>query len=167
MSLARHQNEARMLLEYLIQNGVDADDEQAITDALEGETDALDAVSRTLRYIAEQQGYSAGLTVILTQFEDRRSRYEARIKGARVALASFMEASGLTTLERPEATVGLRKGAKSVIKTADFNADALPKSMQRIKVEANIPAIKAALEAGETVPGATLSNAAPILTIRS
>jgi hypothetical protein len=46
------------------------------------------------------------------------------------------------------------------------NEGAIPNDYFRIKYEANKTAIKAALEAGETIEGATLSNGGTTIQIR-
>jgi hypothetical protein len=74
---------------------------------------------------------------------------------------------GLSKIERPEATISVRPGGVSVVYSADFDPAALPDDLVRIKREADKPAVKAALEDGREIAGATLSNSPPVLTIRT
>ncbi len=142
------------------------DDEDLIADTIEGETDALEAVSAVLRWKAEQDAMALALKTHEGDLVARRRRFEERSTGARVAIAAFMDQCGLTKLERPEATLSLRQGNQAVVRSPDFSADVLPDDLVRTKREPDAAAIKAALEAGREVPGAVLSNGAPVLTVR-
>jgi hypothetical protein len=77
-----------------------------------------------------------------------------------------METVGLTKMERPEATLSIREAGPSVVYAIDFDPEALPEGLRRWKCETDKHAVKAALEAGEVVPGATLNNGGTVLTVR-
>jgi hypothetical protein len=51
--LASHLTQAKALADYLREQGF-LDDEDLIADTIEGETDAMEAVSRLLRWLAER-----------------------------------------------------------------------------------------------------------------
>lgn len=161
----REASRAKVLAASLRAHGF-VDDDDLIADTIEGETDAFEAVSRLLRWKAEQDAIAAAIKAQEADLAARRKRYEERGQGARVAIAAFMDECGLAKIERPEATLSLRKGNPSVVRTPDFNADALPDDLVKVKREADAAAVKAALEAGREVPGAILSNGPPVLTVR-
>lgn len=166
--LSNHHAEAKALLDQLLAAGVSPEDQQTITDALEGQTGSLEALSVTLQWMAEREAHSAGLTVIITDFQNRKARFDRQIKQARQAILSFIEAAGIKdALERPEGTISVRKGTPQVIRAADFDVARLPAGLTRTKVEPDMTAIKKALERGDDVPGAFLSNSAPTISIRT
>jgi hypothetical protein len=142
------------------------EDDDALADLIEGETDALEAASRLLRWMGERQAYSAALKAYEADLSGRRKRLDDGVATARAALSRFMETVGLTKMERPEATLSIREAGPSVVYGIDFNPEALPEELRRWKCEADRPAVKAALEAGEEVPGATLNNGGTVLTVR-
>lgn len=142
------------------------DDETLLADSIEGETDAMEGVSRVLRWIHERNAYVAALKQTRADLADRQKRFEEGIDTARAALATFMDTVGLTKIERPEATLSLRPAGPTVAYAADFDPELLPEELRRWKCEADKPAVKAALEAGETIEGATLNNGGTVLTVR-
>jgi hypothetical protein len=142
------------------------EDDDALADLIEGETDALEAASRLLRWMGERQANSAALKAYEADLSARRKRLDDGVATARAALSRFMEEVGLSKLDRPEATVSIREASPSVVYAIDFDPEALPEELRRWKCEADRPAVKAALEAGEEVPGATLNNGGTVLTVR-
>jgi len=142
------------------------EDDDALADLIEGETDALEAASRLLRWMGERQANSAALKAYEADLAGRRKRLDDGVATARAALSRFMEEVGLTKLERPEATLSVREAGPSVVYAIDFDPEALPEELRRWKCEADKHAAKAALEAGEEVPGARLTNGGSVLTVR-
>ena len=163
--LDRHTLTAKSLADHLRERGF-ADDEDLIADAIEGETDAMEAVSRLLRWMNERQASAQSLKALEADYAARRKRFEEAIKSARGALARFMDETGLTKIERPEATLSMRQGSPTVIYPADLDPETLPEQFRRWTCEADKAAIKEAMLAGEEVPGLTLSNGETSLTVR-
>jgi hypothetical protein len=145
------------------------DDDALMLDTIEGQTDALDAVSELLCQIADADAFAAALTVRQADLQDRKSRYEERRDAIKRAILAWMNETGLKgPIQRPEGTVSVRNGSPQVIYEGDFDVDRLPDNLVRVKREPDKPAIKAALGRGEAVPGAALqSNVPPTLSIRS
>lgn len=156
---------AKALADALRTSTATAEDD-LIADMIEGETDAMAGVSRLLRWMAERNAYIAALKEAASDMVERRKRFEEGVDTARAALATFMDQVGLIKLERPEATLSLREAGPSVSYAIDFDPEQLPEELRRWKCEADKHAVKAALEAGETVPGATLNNGGSVLTVR-
>ena len=163
--LDRHTLTAKSLADHLRERGF-ADDEDLIADAIEGETDAMEAVSRLLRWMNERQASAQSLKALEADYAARRKRFEEAIKSARGALARFMDETGLTKIERPEATLSMRQGSPTVIYPADLDPETLPEQFRRWTCDADKAAIKEAMLAGEEVPGLTLSNGETSLTVR-
>jgi hypothetical protein len=163
--LDRHTVTAKGLADALREGGF-GDDEDLILDTLEGETDAMEAVSRLLRWMNERQATAQSLKTLEADYAARRKRFEEAVKSARGALARFMDETGLTRIERPEATLSMRQGSPSVIYPADLDPETLPEKFRRWTCEADKAAIKDAMLAGEEVPGLTLSNGGTSLAVR-
>jgi hypothetical protein len=163
--LDRHTVTAKGLANALREGGF-GDDEDLIADVIEGETDAMEAVSRLLRWMNERQATAQSLKALEADYAARRKRFEEAVKSARGALARFMDETGLTKIERPEATLSMRQGSPSVIYPADLDPETLPEKFRRWTCEADKAAIKDAMLAGEEVPGLTLSNGGTSLAVR-
>lgn len=163
--LDRHTITAKGLADALREGGF-GDDEDLILDTLEGESDAMEAVSRLLRWMNERQATAQSIKTLEADYAARRKRYEEAVKSARGALARFMDETGLTKIERPEATLSMRQGSPSVIYPADLDPETLPEKFRRWTCEADKAAIKDAMLAGEDVPGLTLSNGGTSLAVR-
>ena len=142
------------------------DDDDLLLDSIEGASDAMEAVSRLLRWMAEKQSHAAILGDLVSSYGARKKRYEEAVKSARGALARFMDETGLTRIERPEATLSMRQGSPSVIYPADLDPETLPEQFRRWTCDADKAAIREAMLAGEEVPGLTLSNGETSLTVR-
>lgn len=163
--LDRHTITAKSLADALRERGF-ADDEDLIADVIEGESDAMEAVSRLLRWMAEKQSHAAILGDLVSSYGARKKRYEEAVKTARGALARFMDETGLTRIERPEATLSMRQTGPSFIFAADLDPSSLPPQFQKVTIEADRDEIKKAVLAGEEVPGVTLSNGGMSLAVR-
>ncbi len=143
---------------------VEADDEEAV-DALAEETEFKDAIAWALRKMLDADMMAGAAYQEAERLEKRAKRYEERGRRIKGAILAAMEMAGARKLEMPAATVTVRAGPVSV-HVSDI--DALPEPMRRVKmsVEPDKQAIKAALEAGQEIPGALLSNGMPVLQVK-
>lgn len=144
-----------------------ADDAEVVADSIEGETQLLEAIDAALAEIDDTEVLVAGLKTKEQQFSERRRAMEERVKRFRALLEQAMAIAEAETLRRPVATLTLRKTPPTV--QVD-DEGAVP---SRFFVEQPTPApkldkaaLKAALDAKEAVPGASLSNGGVSLTIR-
>jgi hypothetical protein len=158
------QKVARLLAELEAQGF--GDDDQLLLDAIEGETDAMEAVSKLLRHIGESEALAASVKAYEGDLAARRKRYEDRVKNARLAILNFMQEFGLKKIERPEATLSYRDGGVKVAFAADFDATSLPKDLLKISIDPDKTKIKDALTGGAELSGCYLTNGEPILTMR-
>lgn len=155
--------QAKLLADMLKQLG--ENDDQLLIDTIEGETNALDAVDRILTAIGEAEQHQAVLKLREEEMANRRQRFDARAQSLRKTLCAWMGDVGLAKIERPEATISVLAGKPSVTYSEDFGA-ALPAQYLRTTTAPDKAAVRKAVLAGETIIGATLSNAQPTLTIR-
>jgi hypothetical protein len=139
------------------------DDETLLADMLEAETGLNDFLSRVVKHMLETQAEAGGLGQYIDDLKVRREKKEQRVVALRALALKLLEHANLPNLKLDEASLSVRHGPPKVIITDE---DALPGHFMRIKREPNKGRIKEHLEAGQTVPGATLSNSEPFLTVR-
>lgn len=140
------------------------DDEQAFLDTLDGECDTTEAARRVLRWANEQEAAAEAMRGLAETYAARSKVLLNRRDGARNALFHFLEYLGVKSMQLPEGTLSIRQGTPQVVGEAD--PAALPDDLVRVKREVDKTAIKKALEAGREVPGYSLSNGAPSLSVR-
>jgi len=164
---------------------IDETDGELVIGVIEGETSFLEAVDVVLDRIADAEVMVEGLDVVLDRLGARKTRYEQRIKNDRALIEQAMAIAELDKLERPAATLSLSARAPSLLITEESDVPAkywkpgkptLDKKAltadlrDRAKALDSLPdgeAQRAALIASlPEIPGATLSNGAPSLTIR-
>ena len=140
------------------------DDEQAIADTVEGETNLVEAIGAAVMRLNELAAHSDGLGAYIKAMHERVDRFEAQTDRIRQAIANAMDAGGLKKVELPHATLSLRAAAEKLgaVNEADiparFFVDQAPKLDRR--------ALLAELKAGTLIPGASLANGAPSLSVR-
>jgi len=138
------------------------EDEVLRADMIEGSTGAFEFLSTIVRKIGATQAIATGTAEYIGELQERKARLERREYSLRGLIAKVMNSAGLTKAELAEATVSIRAGVPRVVIT---NEHEIPREFLRIKTEPDKTKIKAAINAGEAVPGATLSNAEPTLAI--
>lgn len=141
------------------------DDEETYTDTLDGETDAIAILDRE---IAAEQYDRALVEAIKAQeasLKARRDRLTLRADARRNVMRLILQATQLRKIERPGATLSLTAGRVSARITDEAS---IPSQLCTVKTitTPDKDAIKAQLEAGETVPGAVLERSDDILTVR-
>jgi hypothetical protein len=154
---------ARQLLAALAEAGEDA--EEVIDLAIASETNLKEAVEQAVLANAMDQAHCDAIAALQVTLAGRMARKSQRIERRKGAIMAAMELAGVQKLELASATVSVGKGKPAVIIT---NEAALPPGYVRTKttVTPDKVAILKALQQLEDVPGAVLSNAIPILTVR-
>lgn len=141
------------------------DDDQAVVDTMDGETDAISALRRVIRMALEAEANAEACKALTQTYKDRQKTLEDRAERLRGHAAAFMQEVGEKTLRLPEGTISWRAdGPKlkgDVPSAANLPDDCV--KFQRMKHE---PSIKAALESGRTIGDLYLSNGGVALTIR-
>lgn len=140
-----------------------ADDAGLRADMIEGETDLHRIASRLVLAKVDADAMAASIKAIRQDYADRQGRYEAKADAARQSLAEIMAIADLPKLELPEATVSRMAGKNSVEIT---NSRDLPQGFFEIERKPLKLAIKAALHAGENVPGARMVTGPDTITVR-
>jgi hypothetical protein len=131
------------------------EDDKAIADAIEGETNFFEVVDAVLNRLAELEDYIAAIVVHGRKLNDRNSRFRAQYEGLRGALLSAMQQAKQDRIERPVGTASQRKTPRSLVVINEDMIPAAYKIPQPAKLDNK--AITAALKDGP-VPGAKLSE---------
>lgn len=141
----------------------ESDDDASFLDTLDGETDALDILDRE---IAAEQSDRAMVSALKAQIADlkaRAERIDMRADSHRRVQKMVVQAMGVRKVERPLATLSLRAGGVSCVITDEAS---IPTQLCKIVTSPDKAAIKAQLEAGESVPGAELVRGDDTLSVR-
>lgn len=165
-------------------SGYDLADQQLKFDTIEGQSNLFEVLDAVLDRMANDEAMIEGIHAVEKRLGARRARYEHRIKSARALVEQAMTIAELDSIERPIATLSMAKRAPSVVITeeseipSDFwkpGTPTLDKKALTAAVRARAEALAiedpelraAALAAAPEIPGATLNNAAPTLTVRT
>ena len=132
-----------------------ADDEELRADTVEGATDFKEIVERLLNREKEAETLVEGIGKRVNDLVGRRNKLKDRQQSIRSVILSLMQSVDLRKLELPEATVSVIRTGPSV---QIVNEELVPDTLCRFKREVSKTAVKEALNAGEYVPGAILTN---------
>ena len=169
MTLSDHVALATQLRDRLLAGNIDADDvgegdNALLHDMVEGETDLLEILARIARSARQAKAYGEACASMIEDMRARKTRHEARAERLRGLILWAMQEVGIPKHEAPDLTISVTKPRPGVVIT---NEGLLPFHCIKTVTSPDRAAIKAALEAGEEVPGAELQNGAPSLTIRT
>jgi hypothetical protein len=139
----------------------DDDDTLAIT--LEGETDLHEVLAAVVARMCDAEAYAEADNKLINDLKERRDRFNTRYDAMRILAMRLMNAAEQRKVELAQKTVSIRTGTPKVIITDEA---ALPADCIRIKREPDKVAIADRLKRGEQVPGAEMSNAEPVLSVR-
>jgi hypothetical protein len=173
------------LRESLRQMG-EGDDDTLLVDSIEGQTSLFEIVDVVLDRMTDAEVNIEGVEAVAKNLSGRKARYEQRLKSDRAMLEQAMTIAGLAKIERPTATLSLANRPPSLTITEESDipanywkpgdptldrkglAQALKDRAAAIAALPSDPEAKAAAIADlpPEIPGATLSNGAPSLTLR-
>lgn len=140
-----------------------ADDEVLRADVLEGSTNLHEALAVMVRRLRDDETLCGALTDLIKTMQERRARFELRMRSIEGVIFSLMHAADLKKVELAEATLSFRNNPPKVVITDEA---ALPHYYLRNKPEPDKTKIKEALQLGEEIPGACLSNGSVSLSVR-
>jgi hypothetical protein len=142
------------------------EDERAWIDNLEGEAkgDPLRTIDRLVEAAIEADIMAGALHVREIELAERRARFLHRNETLRTIARDMLQALEVKRLERAgyTASIGLSPGKVHV-----SDVDLLPPQYTRVTVTADKTALHSALKLGDEIPGATLGNGEPTITIRT
>ena len=140
------------------------DDEDLRSDMLEGNTSLHDVLSRIVAIERDANSMVLAIGERAKELAVRKDRYARRKDAMRALLLRLLKAADLNKVSLPEATVSIGKGRAGV---EIVDESLLPDNVVKLKREPDKTAIKAALDAGEDVPGAVLREGQPSVTVRA
>lgn len=140
-----------------------ADDAELALDTYEGETDLYRVLSRIVRQRQEKLAMLDGLKAYIGDLSERKARSERSADALKALAQDLMDAADQDKITLPEATLFTTQPRESVNVT---DVEALPQGFFDTRRIADKTALKAALMAGETIPGAELQLGLAGLTIR-
>ena len=141
-----------------------AEDEILRADMIEGSTDFPAVIGRLLDAERNASAMSDAIKGRRDALAERAQRYDRHSDGLRAAMLKMMQAGDLKKMALPEATISVRAGSPRVIITDETM---VPEDLCRVTVAPDKRLIKERIDAGESVPGAVLSNSEPSLAIRT
>lgn len=161
--LAFQREHARRLLDAMAEEIGDDEDVRAVT--IEGETNLFEVVDKAVARLTDLDGMVAGCEVAIGAIAGRKARFERQQERIRRELQTVMAELGLQKMERPVATLSLRKASPSL---QVIDEAKVPPEFWRTKIEKVLDKrlINTALKEGAEVPGCTLKNGEPVLSIR-
>lgn len=135
-----------------------------IRDCIEGETSLHEAIGRAALELAAVEGEKDGIEIAIAKLKERLTRHCSRAQGIRDAIQVALETAELTSLKTPAATLSMRASPPRV----EISDEAAIPAVFKVQPPptADKKAIGAALKSGEPVPGCSLSNQPPALSVR-
>lgn len=132
-------------------------------DTLDGETDLKERIEWMLASLDKDERFAAALAEEIKDIQERKQRYDRKAKTKRDLIAEAMSVAGIKKLEFARWTISstFTKGGVVITDEAAIPAEFVKTTTTPMKAE-----IKATLETGEDVPGASLGNGYPSVTIR-
>lgn len=141
-----------------------AEDEDLRADTIEGETDAYRVLGKIVAIERDANSMIAAINERAKELSARKERYNRRKDAMRALLLRLLKAADLSKVSLPEATISIGKGRAGV---EIINESLLPDNVVKLKREPDKTAIKAALDAGQEVPGAALKVGNETITVRA
>ena len=145
--------------------GQDAEDAELFADMIEGETEFGEAIDAVLDRIDHDSAMIAALKEREGNMKTRRERYQKRQERNKTALEDALIHADIQKLERPTATLTVKRTPPSVIVVDEteipeqYLIPVMPKIDRR--------ELLADLKNGAQIPGASLNNGSITLQIRN
>lgn len=142
-----------------------ADDDPALIDTLDGETSLSDKIIMICREARETEALMSALGDIAKNMQERKARIDRKAVHLRAMAAWAMQESGLTKITAPDMTISERMGKPAL----NIDQAVLPNEYWTEKHERfpNKSHIRETIAAGADIPGVTLGNAEPVISIRT
>lgn len=154
---------AALVVKALQDAGIGPDDPDYET-LIESECDALERLKRMLRAARMTEANAKALKEMEAEMKERRQRFDNKAETLRAIVKQAMQTLNLPKIEAPDLTASLTSTRPSVVIEDEA---AIPPQLCKVVRSPDKTAIKAALEQGEAVPGASLSAPSQTLTVRT
>ena len=154
----------RELRHHLVEAG-DAIDDAVVLEVLAGVGDLHDAILNEVRSALEDEDVASRLRGRMDEMEARLRRIERRAEGRRELALNAMAEAGLERLEAPGLRIEVRR-APPLLVVIDESLIPDAYKVQR-PAWLDYQAIRDALKGGAEVPGASLTDTEPYLSVRT
>lgn len=138
-------------------------DAETFFDTLDGETDVRDMIDAALLVLTEQEAEAEAAKMAERVWSDRRKGKADAAATTKRNLARMLAATGEEKLRTEYGTISFQKGREG-LHVVDL--DALPSQLCTIVKKPDAAAIKAAINAGEDVPGAEIKRGEVVFAVR-
>jgi hypothetical protein len=140
------------------------DDDQALKDTLEGESDFNDLCALALREAAARKAMAEGLQTLIDTMQKRKARLMHAHDSIRAVVSEAMLNAHEKKLTLPDMTVSVRMGKPRLV----IDETALPDryKLAVVTMKPNKEAIQADVDNGIVPDGVQIANAQPVLTVR-
>jgi hypothetical protein len=140
-------------------------DEEALRDTVEGLTNLPEVLARILRSHLDDLALLSALRTRILDMQERFARIEVRADKKRALVASVMERAEIKKLTEPDFTASLRQVAPGLVVVDET---AIPEPFWRPQPpKLDRKGLLAALNAGQSVPGAALGNGSTTIAVRT
>lgn len=140
------------------------DDEDALRDTIEGETNLHEVIARVISSLDDDAALVAAINDQISRHQHRRDRVKSRLEAKRQSIAQAMLIGEIKTLETASGTATIKNTPKKLIVTEESD---IPTAYWKTEPKLNRKGLLDALKDGANVPGATLSNGGQTIQIRS
>jgi hypothetical protein len=140
------------------------DDQETLFDTLDGCTRLTDVLIELIRSGLQDRAWADGMKGYIDKLQQRKRWLTDRNEKKRNLVLHIMEDADIKKIEAPDMAISRRRSAVGIVITDE---QLLTDKFVRIKREPDKTAIKAALERGDIVPGAELSNQAETISVRT
>lgn len=140
-------------------------DEETLTDTLEGITDLHEILAAVIRSALVDEALQIGLKARIEEMRQRLARLEARSQKKRQLALDAMTEVGLRKLEQPDFTASSRMGSPSLVVISEGEIPEAFWVPQQPRLDRQ--SVLSELKRGASIEGTQLSNAKPVLTVRT
>lgn len=141
-----------------------SEDADLLANTIEGETDFNRIMERLADAYLDAVSFKGAIADRQAALRERQERIGNKADAIKALMMAALEEANVRSLALPEATISIRAGGQTV---EILNADELPQGFVVTERKPLKAEIKAALVAGETIPGAALSRSPDTLTVRT
>src|SRR5690606_24620040 len=140
-------------------------DDATLADTVEGLTDLNEIVAAIVRSTLIDQAMAAGLRMRLKEMQERLERLEDRASKRRGIARDVMLEADIKSITAPDFTVSIRSGTPSLVVGDEKTIPDVYWLPQPPKLDRQ--GLLTAIKRGSQIPGASLSNAQPVLSVRA
>lgn len=137
-------------------------DDQLRADVVEGETSLHEVLAILIKEEVDDKAIIKACECATETYESRSAAASRRIERRRATIQQIMYLANETSVRTPVGTVSISEGPRSV---KIINDERIPERFVKLSRSYKLADIKAAIKAGEDVPGAALSNGATTLRV--